>query len=98
MSRYIEFNCRRGKLLSEIISDINFTSTVDNTVDNTVDSTVDNTVDVRISTSPAVDTNASEDFCAKNFHIEKVTKWCERILTKVIRQMGCNEGLYHCLR
>jgi hypothetical protein len=71
MPRCIELNFRHIKLLSEIITDFNLTSTVDSTVD----ITVDGTVDVRIIVSPAVDTIASKFFCA-NFYNEEVAMRC----------------------
>ena len=51
VSRYVELNSPRGKIFSEIISDLSLMSPVDNTID------------TRINISPKVDTNASEVFC-----------------------------------
>jgi len=85
MSRYVELSSSRGKIFfSEIISDLSLTSPVYNTVD------------IRIDASPAVDNTASEFFSA-NFHIEQVVMRCYVIVTNIFREMGCNEGLYHCL-
>jgi len=53
MSLYVELNCLWGKIFSEIISDLSLTSPVDNTID------------IRIKTSPAVATIASEVFLRK---------------------------------
>jgi len=86
MSRYVELNKTRGKIFSEIIYDLSLTSPVDNTVD------------IRINASPTEDTITNENFLRKNFHMEQVAIWCEVILTNILREMGCNDVLFHCLR
>ena len=60
MSGYFDLNCRRAKLLSEIITDLILMNTVDSTRD------------FGFNTSPAVDSIARKIFSAKNFRSEEV--------------------------
>jgi len=54
------------------------------------------TVDVRINASPAVDTFTSNIFLRITSISEDVAMRCYVILTNILREMCCNEGLYHC--
>ena len=55
-----ELNCRRTKLLSEIIIDLSLMSTVNSTIN------------FGVNISRAVDSIASKFFSANNFHSEEV--------------------------
>jgi len=42
--------------------------------------------------------HCNEHFSAKNFHSGQVAMRFYMTLTNIFKEMGCNEGLYHCLR